>query len=197
MHGPRTFQTAASVLSLRTIEWECGPFKSAIPISYSLQTLPVSPCWFSKPLRLNAHDFQSQMLWGLLLPVQISRVGLPPVGLEPLVPQGRALCLWFPSGFWVTTLRVWVLTRPCLCPSYPSQSGFFFISFCSVVRAFWESCCIRDCSLGVSIGGHELRIFLLHHFPLFQFFLNLATAIFKTTYVDGFTCLPERANPYL
>lgn len=29
---------------------------------------------------------------------------------------------------------VWILTRPCLCPSYPSKCGFFF--FFLVVKIF-------------------------------------------------------------
>lgn len=81
MYDPGVFQTAAFVVDLRTSEFVHRPFKNRVLVSYSPLAL----------LKLNPDDFQSQLLWGLVLLVQVSRSGLPDMGLEPLTPL-ECLC---------------------------------------------------------------------------------------------------------
>lgn len=62
-------------------------------------------------------------------------------------------------------LGVLVPIKPCLCLSDPSQCVFFFVyltvekAFCCLHVVLRDSCSVCGCSLGVYVGGGELRIF--------------------------------------
>jgi len=70
------FQTAASVLGLRTSEFVYKPFKNEVLVFYIPPVL----------LQLRLTDLQSQILWQLGFLVQVPRAA-PNVGLELLAPQ--------------------------------------------------------------------------------------------------------------
>lgn len=68
MFGLGTFQTAASVLSLRGSEFVCRPFKNEVSVFYTFLAL----------LELSPADFQIQMLWGFIFLMQVPWVGFVP-----------------------------------------------------------------------------------------------------------------------
>ena len=118
LYEPSAFQAAASALGLRESKFVCNPLKNRVSVSHTPPALPdISPT-----------GFQTQILWVFIFPVQVSQAGEPDVELRPLAPQWGPLWLWYPSCLWVAKPGVWVLIRPHLCPSYPSQWGLFFIS---------------------------------------------------------------------
>lgn len=77
MHGPITFQTSGSLLSHGVSGIVLWLFKIGVLISCSPLVLP----------ELSWADFQSQILYGLIYSVQVLRVGMPDVGLDPLAPE--------------------------------------------------------------------------------------------------------------
>ena len=80
-------------------------------------------------------DLQSQMLWGLLLPMPHSQVGESDVGLRTLTIVGKAMWYNFPvSGS--PTQHVWDLNYIVKASLLPSHCGFFFVFVCRI--AFLE-----------------------------------------------------------
>lgn len=114
----QTLQTAASLLGLRVSDSVCS-FKSGVLVSKQpFASLGHKSCWIS-----------NQMLWGLLFPIQVRQSGDPNVGVRHLAPQGGPPWLY---SFHLDGCLPGVvgLDWPHLCPSYLSQYGFFFISYC-------------------------------------------------------------------
>ena len=147
--APGTFQITPSVLGFGVSWFVHKSFNSRILVSYNFLALLSVACWLSKP------DILEAQLLG-----QDPRAGMHDANF---LVHDILSCLW------VTAPGVCVLTRLCLCPSYLSQCVFFLISLivdiCStnlqVILRDSHSICI--CSFGVSMGGNQLRIFLLCH----------------------------------
>ena len=70
-----TLQTVVFVLYGQVGESVCKPIKSGISIPYSPLVL----------LDISTVDLQSQMFWGLIVPVQVLQDGKPSVGLRSLL----------------------------------------------------------------------------------------------------------------
>ena len=80
--GPGAYQNSAFALGPGAFEILCSPFKSEVSISSSRLGL----------LKLSPAGLQSQMLWGLIFPVQDPQAGEPDMGLRTLTPGD------FPGG---------------------------------------------------------------------------------------------------
>lgn len=110
-YDPGAFQTVASILGLRTNEFVRESVKSGISVLYSPLTL----------LEVWLTGFQSQMLWGLPFPVQVSQAGNCECGAQTSRFSGGTPCSHdIPSCLYVAVPEVWVLTRPHLCLYYLS-----------------------------------------------------------------------------
>ena len=100
----------------------------------------------------------------------------PKVGLGPLAPQRESPWFWNPF-LWVTAPREWVLTRLSLpLPLILIWLFLFLVAeklFCSSSGHSQCTCSVCSCSFDVSVGGGELRIFLLHHLSNYLGFLSL------------------------
>lgn len=94
------------------------------------------PHSFSKLLQLSISDFQSQMLWQLIFPMQIPRIWDAQSGAWNPCFSGRTSSPVTSLRLVGYTLRAWVLARPHLCPSYPYQCGLHFTCL-----AMQELCC--------------------------------------------------------
>ena len=164
------FQTIVSVLGLGVSEIVWVPLKSIFVVC------PPSL------LDISLINFQSQTLLVFVFLVQVPWPLDLNVRAGHLIPHGGALWLWYPSLLRGAKWNSLVLTKWCLCLFHPSRCGFFFISLYPYV------CLLYSCILswlwsvllafslfaemvvlyivigfGVSVGGDELRIFLLHH----------------------------------
>lgn len=168
-----------SVLSLGAREIVCGPFKSRVFVSYSSPAIP----------DLSPTDYQSQVLWGLIFPVQIPRQRVPDMELEPLTSQGGPWCLWYPSPLWVTTptfgFQPDCVTAPPAFLNVAFSLYLWLRKSCSTSLQviLWESCSICACGLGMSMGGGELRIFLLCDLPLQSQVIHFKSQNFRLEYI--------------
>lgn len=163
MYTLGVFQTAASVSHLWLSHIACWPFKSRDSVSYSPLILP----------ELSHTDFQSHILWELLLPLQMLRARDTQLGWIPLVSQVVPPHLGYLSCLWVATCVWGVGSLLCLFPACHSQWGFFFILLalkdllCQSQVFFRVSCITCSCFLYASLGGGELRIFPPHQLPYY------------------------------
>lgn len=126
--------------------------KSPLCTTQVLFSLPPL-CWYSQQMRLYvplknrvfaAHHtlalpdmssvvFQSHTIRGFIFLAQVPWAGESDVGGSDTSLLREAHC-YRDTCLWVSVPGLWILTRPCLCPSYPTLCGFFFIS--SVVSEF-------------------------------------------------------------
>lgn len=135
------------MLCPKAIESACKHFKRGILFPYSiLGFLDVSPI-----------VFQSQMFWGLITLMQISRVEVTGWWPNPLFLRKRLPHLEIPSddgslhglggeGRWDSLKTASLPLLPI--PPWP---------FCPLLL---ESCSICSCQFGMSMGGDKFRIFL-------------------------------------
>lgn len=152
------------------------PFISEISVFYSpLGHLDISPL-----------DFQSQLTYRFNSPVEVPRIGDPPVGLQALTPQGETPHLREPSWLSVTTWRVGILLRPCL---YFSYLYIFFLLWgsCSVrVKVHFRGICfIYSYVFGVFLEVNEFWNPLHCHIELFspnKYLSDMFSSFNKSTY---------------
>ena len=124
-YGTGTFQTATFALGLEWVSFCMYPSRAE-------PQFPIALCL----LDVGLTSFQSQMLWGLLFPVQVPWTWEPNVEFSVFNSLLETLRLCYLFYLWVTTPRVWVLARSYLCPSYLSQYDFSFLSLV-VKNLFW------------------------------------------------------------
>ena len=127
----------------------------------------------SGSLDVSPSGFQDETLWRLIFLLQVPQVGEFDIRLGPLIPQGGTPWLWYLFSLWITATGVWVLTSPCLCPSYfilmwPSLYILSFKNLLLLFRSFLEITIlyVNSCSFGAFVGKLKFRIFLLHHLDL-------------------------------
>ena len=104
--------------------------------------------------------------------VQVRQAGEHRMALEPLSLQGGPLWLWYPSHLYVATLETWILNRLLLLTA---SRGLAFIFFVVENLFCWpsEKTVLDAAVLLVSVGGGELRIFLLCHLDLELYFSSV------------------------
>ena len=124
-YGPWAFQSVVFALVFRYSEFMREPFKSMFSVPWSSVVF----------LDIFSVDFQSQIFWGLVFPVQGLGVG---VELKSLAPEGKDLFFCDPSQLWITVAGVWVFPWwDCVSTSLPHLSDvllpfvaeFLFIQF--------------------------------------------------------------------
>lgn len=117
------------------------------------------------PLEVRPTGFQSQTFGRLLCPMQISRAGMPNVGMNRALPREKpGIHEILPCC--VLLYRGGVLVRPHLCLSY--LSAYLFILCCGSCSASFSYFSSGNHSIysygsGVSMGGKEFRVFLCCH----------------------------------
>lgn len=117
VYNSGVFQTDVSVLSLRASEIMGMPFNSEVYISYCPLHFPDINPIASESDVMEAH-----------LPSAGPLDCRAHCGFWTSCSSGRAsmVLIFFPLVGYHS--GVWILTKPHLCPSYPFQCGFFFIS---------------------------------------------------------------------
>lgn len=121
-----TFQTAASLLSLRISESVHKPFKTRISVPYISIAL----------LDISFVDFQIQMFWGLVCLVRVPRIVVLDVEHKPLTPHGKALYLWDLSWLWGIMPGVGFWQDWISCPSW---CGTFIFCCGEAVKLIFRS----------------------------------------------------------
>lgn len=170
-YNPGTVQTAASVLGLKMSDILHWSFKSGVSVSCS----PPAFSEVSKP--------QSQLLSGLIFPVQISRVESAWCGLHPLAPWRGPVLLGYPSSLWIAAPGVWFwsVSLPSCILCGPSLYVFSCRAYILPVLGPVQSELHHALLLPRRVHGWgELRILLRCHLSLlffYQLFLLLKVLV--------------------
>ena len=133
---PGIFQAAASSLRLGASEFVWKPYKNSLDFPQPSSSPGHKPLWVSK----------LDVMRGSSSQCRTPGAGEPKEKLRPLSPQGwgrGSPWTWYASHLWITALRVGVLTRPHLGPSYPSQRGPFLMSWVVGMLFFSSSGCLQ------------------------------------------------------
>ena len=158
----------------------------------------VSPILWSS-LHSSPSDFQSQMLWGLLLLMPDLQIGYPDMGLRMLTPVGELM--WYNcSAIHGSPIRgVWDLITLRVHPSYCLSEFLLYVFGCRisfvvgsrlVLFFFINICSAISCDFGALTTGGKFKVLLLWPFK------PLPTIYFFTKFVHRFLSILFRSKDF-